>query len=174
IVEERGCEPEFTLAVYKREVDEAIRSTSFRDSAAPGTGLPNRINQGKVNDFIEGPITLELVHMTDIGVSALRLERVRQYREHRALMDRMGHTVDPPEEQSAPGSPRSDWQSAASSTADEYPRRRLKMFLSDGFLELQAIEIERLPLELGTTPMGIKVQCIRVRVPSHISPQPFL
>ena len=160
--------------MYKQVVDETLRSTSFKDSAAPGTGLPNRINQPKVNDLIEGPITLELVHATDVGVSALQLEKVRQYREHKALMDRVGFHADPSEEQSPPGSPRTDWQSATSSSADEYPRKRLKMFLSDGFLELQAIEVERLlPFELGTTPMGTKVQRICVRVPSHISPNPF-
>lgn len=45
----------------------------------------------------------------------------------------------------------------------QYPRNRLKLYLSDGFQELEALEYEghRLPgVILGRTPMGTKV-CLK-------------
>lgn len=85
--------------------------------------------------------------MTDIGVSAFRLERVRQEREHTILLDRITQTSQASQEV--------HWLRPK---LEKYPRKRLKLFLTDGFVELQAVELEKLPFELGVTPMGCKVR----------------
>ena len=139
----------FTIEDYIQEVEEAIKNTSFKDMAVPGTGLPNRITQDRVYDIFEGPVVLELVHLTDAGVSPTALEKVRQNRERQALQDRITHFGTSEGPGLAEGG--SGWP------LEPYPRKCLKLFLSDGFMELQAIELERLPFELGVTPMGTKV-----------------
>ena len=142
-----GLQISYTVSKHLEDVERAIQCSSFKDTAAIGTGLPDRINQERVYDVIEGPVVLELVHMTDVGCPALALERVRQYRENRALQARIDHTASDSEGEGL------DWDGPL----QQYPRRCLKLFLSDGIMELQAMELERLPFELGVTPMGTKV-----------------
>lgn len=121
--------------------------------AEPGTGLPNRVNKPKVHTTLEKPVVLELVHLTDVGVGAMALERVRQNRERRIFLDQMARTCDSYEAQTLRDL---EWLRPE---LEEYPRKRLKLFLSDGNTELQAIELERLEgIALGTTPMGTKVR----------------
>lgn len=143
-------DPNFTLAQHREELAKLLLCTSLSETAVPGTGLPGRINQSKVSHFLKGPVILELVHMTDVGVSALGLERVRQTRERRMFLDKVARTPS----QEGQALRELEWLRPK---FDKYPRKRLKLFLSDGFLELQAIELEPLPFELGETAMGVKV-----------------
>ncbi|KAJ3537670.1 hypothetical protein NMY22_g5499 [Coprinellus aureogranulatus] len=140
--------PPYDTSIFALE--EAILQASFRDIAIEGTGLSTLIDaptgfQGE----IQGPVVLELVHLTDVGVSAFDLEAVRQRRQRiefedtvsriRAMIGRRGLPEDRP--------------------LPQYPRRRLKLFLSDGFRELEAVECELLAgLALGQTCMGTKLR----------------
>lgn len=152
VVEAHGREPDFSFSSYQQCIIEAVQGSSFSDIAEPGTGLPEGINSEKVHISLEKTTVLELVHLTDIGVSALTLEGVRQEREHRLYLDRLARSSSCQQ-----GQVLRDYEWLRPRLVP-YPRRRLKLFLSDGSIELQAIEFERLSnIELGVTPMGTKV-----------------
>ncbi|KAJ3547511.1 hypothetical protein NMY22_g1618 [Coprinellus aureogranulatus] len=143
-------ERNFGIANYCEEILDSIKSASFSRTAVFGTGLPNRINHPKYYDLIQGPIVLELVHLTDVGVSGLALERARQDYGRRLFLDKIAQAG------STEGQALGDfgWQAML----ENYPRRRLKLTFSDGYTELEALELERLPFHLGVTPMGTKVR----------------
>lgn len=153
MVEARGHEPDYNFEKHWQAIDDALKCTPFTKMAVPGTGLNYHITHPKVHGTLEKAV-LELVHMTDIGISVLDLERVRQNRDRRTYLNIVSQT------------PRPEGEATRDSDVyprvrmlEEYPRRRLKLFLSDGFIELQAIECERLSqIELGETPMGTKVR----------------
>ena len=151
IIKDIGEDPNFTFSQYREAVQKVLLCTSLSETAIPGTGLPERINQSKVNHLLKGPVVLELIHMTDIGISALTLERVRQDRERRMFLDKLEKTPSP----EGQALRELEWLKPK---LDKYPRRRLKLILSDGSLELQAIELETLPFKLGETAMGVKVR----------------
>ncbi|KAJ3547517.1 hypothetical protein NMY22_g1619 [Coprinellus aureogranulatus] len=159
IVQTHGQEPDFDLARYRALMDVALKCSSFAMAAIPGTGLPNRINEPKVDHFLRGPVILELVHVTEIGISAFTLERVRQDRERKLFLDRVAHTGTLETRASCNRN-----RTGHGELQLEYPRKCLKFFLSDGFLELQAIELEQLPFKLGQTPMGTKIRLTDVPV----------
>ncbi|KAJ3545100.1 hypothetical protein NMY22_g2565 [Coprinellus aureogranulatus] len=140
IVEAHECRFSFDSQAFVQEVSAAIGRSSLASITEPGT-------------------VLELVHLTDIGVSALTLEGVRQEREHRIYLDRVAHTSTSEQAKTLRDL---DWLRPR---LTPYPRKCLKMFLSDGSVEIQAIETERLcGIELGTTPMGTKVRLDNVPI----------
>jgi hypothetical protein len=135
-----------------QEISDAIEGSSFAHIAEPGSGLSEWVTRDYAHMVLKGPVVLELVHLSEVGISAMTLEGVRQKREHQIYLDRVAHTSNSQEGrmQRELGRVRPE--------LEPYPRRRLKLFLSDGNNELQAIELDLLPdLELGTTPMGTKV-----------------
>ncbi|KAJ3524314.1 hypothetical protein NMY22_g11054 [Coprinellus aureogranulatus] len=122
-------------ANHRQYLNEKIHNSRLEDFTVPGTGLQPPVNPRFAYGFVHGPILLEITHVTEIGISALRLEAVRQERE--LIRHQAGLVV--------PALPR-------------FPRRCLKIFFTDGFTELEAIELEPLPnFALGETPMGRKV-----------------
>lgn len=103
---------------------------------------------------LEGPIILEVTHLTEVGASVFDVEDVRlarrclQWEERKAVarslaVNEAGRSAQP------------------SVPLPQYPRDRLKLYLSDGFLELEALESPEhrlLGVALGRTPMGTKVR----------------
>jgi len=162
VIEAPGHEPDFSFSSYQHQIADAILGSPFSDIAEPGTGLPDGINSEKFHISLEKTIVLELVHLTDIGISAMTLEGVRQEREHRVYLDRLARSSSSQQGQVLR---EYEWLRPR---LEPYPRRRLKLFLSDGSIELQAIEFEHLfDIELGVTPMGTKV-LVSVRL--YLSP----
>lgn len=155
-IEEEGHDGSIDYDRLDTYIDRAIKSTSFRDIAVPGTGLPPRINHPKVHETLDH-VVLEIVHLTELGINALELDRVRQSREWATYLN---VTLPTPTGSPVDGQSLSDDQDWPHGPAMEaYPRRRLKLSLSDGFIELQAIELDRLDeIELGETSMGTKVR----------------
>ncbi|KAJ3533660.1 hypothetical protein NMY22_g7247 [Coprinellus aureogranulatus] len=152
IVEAHGPGFPFDFSVFAQEVSTAIGRTPLAKMIEQGTGLPHGINQGNSYTILN-EVVLELVHLTDIGVRALTLEGVRQEREHRIYLDRVAHTSASEQAKTLRDL---EWLRP---DLIPYPRKCLKLFLSDGTVELQAIEAERLcGIELGITPMGTKVR----------------
>ncbi|KAJ3495294.1 hypothetical protein NMY22_g19956 [Coprinellus aureogranulatus] len=134
IVEETEM-PFFDYAHLSHQVNEKILNSRLEDITVPGTGLQPPVNPRFAYGFVHGPILLEMTHVTEIGITAFHLEAVRQERE--LVRHRAGPAV--------PALPR-------------FPRRCLKILFTDGFMELEAIELEPLPnFALGETPMGRKV-----------------
>ena len=147
----------FAEAVTGRIVD-----SKFSEVAVPGTGLSPRIYRGMVYMEIDGPVVLELVHLTEVGVSAFELDKIREEHDkasQASLMSLAERGLLPTSRNRA----------NIQATLPPYPRKCLKLILSDGTTELPALECEPLPLELGETQIGLKVSClVNSAAPWHV------
>ncbi|TEB22672.1 hypothetical protein FA13DRAFT_1641002 [Coprinellus micaceus] len=144
--------PYFDYDHVTHQLHESVQNTSLQKIAMAGTGLTPLTNSPTAHGTIEGPLVLELVHLTEIGVSALALEGIRQERAH-IIHQRRLSTVR--------FVTRGERLQEQEQILPEYPRERLKLVLTDGFNELEAIECGRLPdIVLGKTPMGTKVRLL--------------
>ncbi|TEB17150.1 hypothetical protein FA13DRAFT_1804426 [Coprinellus micaceus] len=158
-VNTHGHQADFNFPMLCQEISDAIEGSSFANITEPGSGLSEWVTRDYTHVLLKGPVVLELVHLTDVGISAMTLEGVRQERERQIYLDRVGHTSNSQE-----GRMQRELRWVRPEL-EPYPRRRLKLFLSDGSVELQAIELEHLPnLELGVTPMGTKVHLKDVEI----------
>ncbi|KAJ3538375.1 hypothetical protein NMY22_g5191 [Coprinellus aureogranulatus] len=158
IVEAHGSNFTFDSSAFAQEVSSAIGRSPLASITEQGTGLPHGINQANCYTSLN-EVVLELVHLTDVGVRALTLEGVRQEREHRIYLDRVARTSSCDQAKTLRDL---EWLRPE---LTPYPRKCLKMFLSDGNIELQAIEVERLcGIELGITPMGTKIHLANVPI----------
>ncbi|TEB18676.1 hypothetical protein FA13DRAFT_1803221 [Coprinellus micaceus] len=81
IMEETSM-PYFDYDHIVPRIHEEILNVSLKDIATPETGLTPFINSPTAYGTIEGPLVLEIVHITEIGVCAFDLEEVRQERAH--------------------------------------------------------------------------------------------
>lgn len=135
------------------KLDDRALFTPLSILAEPGTGIPDSTLLPTMCTHIEGPIVLELVHLTDIGLSAFTIEKVRQARARSFYIKLLalgmnGEVVSDDKLLSIRGK------------LPSYPHKCLKLVLSDGTNELEAIELEPLDLQLGRTAMGVKVSPI--------------
>ena len=91
-----------------------------------------------------GPILVQVLEMMEIGASAFNLMNVRQARIDGT--DLSGLAVGTEEE------------GGEGAKEAKYPRGMLSLMLSDGSVQVKAIEYRRLErLALGETPLGFKV-----------------
>jgi len=111
-----------------------------------GTGL-NDIS--KLSGHLPGPpVLVQIVEITDIGVSAFQLEQIRAAREERILAG-VGD-----EENEEDG----DIEVEGEGPMPKYPRGTLHFQVSDGAIIFEAMEYRPIPqLGLGTTKLGYKV-----------------
>lgn len=141
------------------------------DSAMRDTGFPNGIQQMK-NGIIGtrasgGPILVQIVAITDIGVSAFTLKNVRQSRLDKADMTGLTKEKDLDEEGADGAQPPGEDEDA---TMPPYPRSMLSLLISDGTVTIKAIEAKRFDgLVLGETPLGCKLLLTNVRVRNGIA-----
>ncbi|TEB18725.1 hypothetical protein FA13DRAFT_1719542 [Coprinellus micaceus] len=153
--------PYFDYTYCSGALNDAILNASFREIAEIGTsGLSNHLQHRTPQSLLVGPIVLEIVHIIEVGRNTFEVEEVHQTRcniqweYRRSIMQSV--TQSNPALRLLP---------PHYSTLPPYPRDRLKVFLSDGFLELEALETQRLPnLTLGRTPMGTKVRLTNVPI----------
>ncbi|KAJ3515793.1 hypothetical protein NMY22_g14358 [Coprinellus aureogranulatus] len=140
---------------YTDELENLILNAPFSNVMAKGSsGIPSAVGS-KVHTVIEGPMVLELVHMTEVGVSAFKLELVRMERD-RIFYEGLLELAQ-----------EGDVASTATilqmkDNLPDYPRQCLSLYLSDGFHELQFIEYRPLPFKLGRTSMGMKLRLTNV------------
>ena len=126
-------------------------NSEFDKVAEPGTGLPPRITTRTVYTRLMDPMILELVHLTEVGISAFTLDEVREQRD-RAYRSGLASLMN------GEGTSSISNFNRIEGGLPKYPRKCLKLFLTDGVTELQALECEVLPdLALGETQMGVKV-----------------
>jgi RecQ-mediated genome instability protein 1 len=112
-----------------------------------GTGLPTNIAQLDLTTLHGQPVLVQIMSITEIGVSAHRLNQTMQTRMERMAAGEV-EEGDGDVDVEGEGLP-------------NYPREMLKFELSDGATILRAIEYRALPeLALGVTPLGYKVVCV--------------
>ncbi|KAJ3513498.1 hypothetical protein NMY22_g15025 [Coprinellus aureogranulatus] len=150
IMDETGM-PFFDYAHVTHALEERIFHSRLEDITVPGTGLRPPTSRILPHGILQGPILLEIVHIAEIGVSAFELESVRQERaqiKHQRRIEQVRRIVTPREDDAIQPRP----------ILPVYPRNRIKIYFTDGFTVLEAVECERLPdIVLGETPMGRKV-----------------
>ncbi|RXW23305.1 hypothetical protein EST38_g2530 [Candolleomyces aberdarensis] len=117
----------------------------------PGTGLPRDLELGTKDLVLQGPIVLEVTHMVELGVSPFEIEKIRLERE--TIM--LSHYTSALKSCSRPSvSSISDWEFALPA----YPKKTLRVYLTDGVTEIAAVELEPLPyLSLSHSTVGMKV-----------------
>ena len=131
----------------KDKVEEQLLKSDLQLSMLHNTGLDPRISQ--FTGFLQGaPTLVQILAITEIGVSALQLEQVRVAREERM---RYG-------EGNVEGEEDGDLEIEGEGPMPKYPRSQLHFRLSDGLTIFEATEHRPLPsLVLGNTPLGFKV-----------------
>lgn len=138
------------------EVTSQLLQSNLSDSMIQFTGLPRNISpaDGMGDDVEPGPKTLgrtvlvEVLSITEIGSSAFTLAGVKQAREDRADLG-----LDQGRENGEQAQDEED-----EGPIPMYPRSMLRFILSDGSVNLNAIEYKRLSdIQLGVTPLGFKV-----------------
>ncbi|KAF6747599.1 hypothetical protein DFP72DRAFT_821432 [Ephemerocybe angulata] len=135
---------------FLNELEFAILHARLEDVMKKGTGLRAEITLPSMHTTLKGPVILELVHMTEVGVSAFALEKTRIDRDkvmhsHLYKAGQRGLEVGLVE------------LMELDSKLPKYPRKSLKYWFTDGEMEIQAMEYKALPFTLGKVPIGIKV-----------------
>ncbi|KAF5319894.1 hypothetical protein D9611_011102 [Ephemerocybe angulata] len=136
---------------FLNELEFAILHARLEDVMKKGTGLRAEITLPSMHTTLKGPVILELVHMTEVGVSAFALEKTRIDRDkvmhsHLYKAGQRGLEVGLVE------------LMELDSKLPKYPRKSLKYWFTDGEMEIQAMEYKALPFTLGKAPIGIKVR----------------
>ncbi|TEB21555.1 hypothetical protein FA13DRAFT_1716728 [Coprinellus micaceus] len=149
--------PYFDYAYCDGALADAILNAPFEEIALRETsGLSTHVHPQASGTLLVGPIVLEIVHIMESVQTHLKRFTKRVTQNDPTLRIPRPHYA----------------------TLPQYPRNRLKVVLSDGFLELEAVECQRLPnVELGKTPTGTKVRLTNFPVllgVAQISPQNFV
>ena len=96
---------------------------------------------------------VQIMAITDTGVSAFQLEQVRAAREER-IVSGIGDEE---------GEENGDVEIEGEGPMPKYPRGTLRLRLSDGVTMLEAMEYRHLPqISLGPTPLGYKVRVFAI------------
>jgi len=129
-------------------IDSQLLQSDLSDSMLHHTGLPTRVQSMK-NGVIAtpatgGPILVQVLEIMEIGTSAFNLINVRQARKDGT--DLSGLAVGTEEE------------GGEGAKEAKYPRGMLSLTLSDGSVQVKAVEYKKIEgLTLGETPLGFKV-----------------
>ncbi|RXW12582.1 hypothetical protein EST38_g13274 [Candolleomyces aberdarensis] len=139
------------ITSFIRALENTILHARWSDIMECGTGLPRFVGLKSMYTTLDKPVVLELVHLAEVGMSAFALEKVRLEREQAIFScfsraSNAGQTVSLNE------------LSRLEDSLPDYPRNTLKLYLTDGVIELEAVELRHIPaLDLGRSLMGLKV-----------------
>ncbi|KAJ3524982.1 hypothetical protein NMY22_g10770 [Coprinellus aureogranulatus] len=142
-------EDEADLDSHVRWMLDDMVGGSLEEMTIPGTGLPTNIQSDRAFAVIEGPVILEVKSVTDLGVSAFTLEKVRIERDgiHYSEMLSLARAG------------KCKWLTKFREELPAYPRKCLEFTLTDGHTNLRAVELERLlGFNLGSISPGLKIR----------------
>ena len=143
IRDEFNLDPNVQTEEFIVQVETQLLRSDLCDSMVEGTGLPPQAWTLKNKRISGTPVLVEVIAITEIGHSAFNLQNVRQTRIERADLAGLAEQ-EGVEDDEGP--------------VPNYPRTMLKLEISDGSVNLPAIEYRSLPqLKLGETPLGYKV-----------------
>jgi RecQ-mediated genome instability protein 1 len=147
VTENYSLDPSKDMDRIIQEVNNQLLESDLADSMVHGTGLPTNITvENEKMTLPEPPILVQIVSITDIGVSAAALEKTKRIREERVAAGEVEENEEVDEEIQGEGA------------IPKYQRSMLRLELSDGHTILRGMEYKRLPeLVLGTTKLGYKV-----------------
>jgi RecQ-mediated genome instability protein 1 len=145
-----------------KQVELQLLQSDLADSMQRQTGFPASIHNMK-NGVIGtrasgGGILVQINAITEIGASAFTLKNVRQARMDKA--DMTGLTKDKIDTEAGEDQVNSTAREVDEEdvTMPSYPRSMLSLMVTDGNLQIKAIEYKKInDLKLGETPLGCKV-----------------
>ncbi|SJL09700.1 uncharacterized protein ARMOST_13081 [Armillaria ostoyae] len=146
VLEDKQLNPTSDIQQILKYVEEQLLCSNLQDSMLQGTGLPADIaNPETQHTVVAGPVLVEIVSITDIGVSAYNLNKIRITRDERIAAG---------EQEVGEG----DVEVEGEGPIPAYTRSMLRMDLSDGTMILKSMEYRPLKdLTLGETPLGCKL-----------------
>ncbi|PBK75711.1 hypothetical protein ARMSODRAFT_403896 [Armillaria solidipes] len=146
VLEDKQLNPTSDIQQILKHVEEQLLCSNLQDSMLQGTGLPADIaNPETQHTVVAGPVLVEIVSITDIGVSAYNLNKIRITRDERIAAG---------EQEVGEG----DVEVEGEGPIPAYTRSMLRMDLSDGTMILKSMEYRPLKdLTLGETPLGCKL-----------------
>ncbi|KAJ7593310.1 hypothetical protein C8J56DRAFT_823421 [Mycena floridula] len=151
VCSDKNLTPEHDMDAIIKEVDTQLLGSKLSDSMLADTGIPSDLTEQQQQlKTLTGPLLVEITAITDIGVSAFSLEKVRAVRAERKALG--AEAQDELEEEEV------DLDIAGEGPIPNYPRAMLRLELTDGSRCLKGIEYKKLPqLELGVTEPGCKM-----------------
>jgi RecQ-mediated genome instability protein 1 len=159
VVDERNLNPANHLEQIIQEIEIQLLESDLRDSMIHGTGIPRNFADGNTQSSILNgpPILVQIESITDIGISAYELNKVRETREERLAAG---------EQEEGEG----DIEVEGEGPVPKYPRSMLRFEISDGVTTIKAMEYRSIPeLSLEETQLGCKVHSfIRFRGAYHL------
>ncbi|PBL03554.1 hypothetical protein ARMGADRAFT_952529 [Armillaria gallica] len=146
VLEDKQLNPTTDIQQILKHVEEQLLCSNLQDSMLQGTGLPADITNPETQQtVVAGPVLVEIVSITDIGVSAYNLNKIRITRDERIAAG---------EQEVGEG----DVEVEGEGPIPAYTRSMLRMDLSDGTIILKSMEYRPLKdLTLGETPLGCKL-----------------
>ncbi|KJA26411.1 hypothetical protein HYPSUDRAFT_199138 [Hypholoma sublateritium FD-334 SS-4] len=154
LVNEQNISPVTAFPQFMDRVKEQLLESDLADSMLAGTGLRPGIKQA--TEKLQGaPLLVQIVRITEIGVSAFQLEQTRAAREER-MRAGVGNIE---------GEEDGDVEVEGEGPMPKYPRGTLRFELTDGNTFIDAMEYRPLPqLTLGITELGYKMQLRGTRI----------
>ncbi|KAK0193838.1 hypothetical protein F5146DRAFT_977076 [Armillaria mellea] len=146
VLEDKQLNPATDIQQILKHVEDQLLCSNLQDSMLQGTGLPADItNPDTQHTIVTGPVLVEIVSITDIGVSAYNLNKTRITRDERIAAG---------EQEVGEG----DVEVEGEGPIPAYTRSMLRMDLSDGTTVLKSMEYRPLKdITLGETPLGCKL-----------------
>ena len=153
LIQDQHIDPVTSFLEFMDKVQDQLLESDLHDSMLHGTGLDVHI--GRFTGNLRGPpVLVQIIAISEIGISAFQLEQVRAAREER-LMSGVGNEE---------GEEEGDVDVEGEGPMPKYPRSTLRFKLSDGVTTLEAMEYRSLPqISLGPTPLGYKVSIFLCR-----------
>ncbi|KAK0450248.1 hypothetical protein EV421DRAFT_1323816 [Armillaria borealis] len=128
VLEDKQLNPTTDIQQILKHVEEQLLCSNLQDSMFQGTGLPADItNPETQHTVVAGPVLVEIVSITDIGVSAYNLNKIRITRDERIAAG---------EQEVGEG----DVEVEGEGPIPAYTRSMLRMDLSDGTIILKSME----------------------------------
>lgn len=149
-MDEQNISPVTAFPQFMDRVKEQLLESDLADSMLAGTGLRPGIKHA--TETLQGtPLLVQIVRITEIGVSAFQLEQTRAAREER-IRAGVGNIE---------GEEDGDVEVEGEGPMPKYPRGTLRFELTDGKTFIDAMEYRPLPqLTLGITELGYKVSLV--------------
>ncbi|KAI9440019.1 hypothetical protein H4582DRAFT_1812909, partial [Lactarius indigo] len=144
VIGEHGLNPATDMAKIMEHVESQLLMSDLTDSMVSGSGLLHDLPSLRKGALSGPPVLVQILALTEIGHSAFNLMNIRQAKADRADLSGLARGDNDDETDEGP--------------VPNYPRSMLHFQLSDGTIQLNAIEYKKIPqLDLENTPLGYKV-----------------
>ncbi|KAL0954981.1 hypothetical protein HGRIS_003911 [Hohenbuehelia grisea] len=156
----KNLSPDTSMPEILAEIEVQLLSSDLSASTQLGTGLPVDAPTMGQTRLTGPPVLVSIASITEIGYSALSLQRTKEAREERIAAGEIEVETEDGEEEG-------EGVRAVGGRIPRYQRGMLQFEITDGNVTIKAIEYKRIAaLELGVTPLGYKILLKNTRIVS--------